>query len=76
VAELRNYTRWTGDVTTYLRADILGAKHEIEVDATTGRVLLDGDALSPDEARMFGVRLVEAAALADGARAIRQPAVV
>lgn len=73
---LRNYTRWRqeADRTGRLHADILGARLAIEVDTTDSRVLVDGTPLSPDEARMIGVRLIDAAVLADGDRAIRRPA--
>ena len=71
---LRNYTRWRQGSPSQLYADILGARVAIEVNTDDGRVLLDGVALSPDEARMIGVRLIDAAVLADGDRAIRKPA--
>jgi len=71
---LRSYTRWTRDG-ALLHADILGARFAIAADPGQGKALLDGAHLSPDEARLIGVRLIEAAALADGDRAIRgQPA--
>jgi hypothetical protein len=68
---LRNYTRWRAGAPGQLHADILGGKLDIAVDQHSGKVLLDGAALSPDEARMIGVRLIDAAVLADGERAIR-----
>lgn len=76
---LRNYTRWTthtrADLTSFLQADILGARYELMVDPGAGTVTLsvfdDARPMSPDEARMLGVRLIEGAALADGERAIR-----
>jgi hypothetical protein len=70
---LRNYTRWRQGTPGQLYADILGARVQIEVNTEDGRVLLDGTALSPDEARLIGVRLIDAAVLADGDRAIRKP---
>lgn len=70
--QLRNYTRWRQAGSGRLFADILGAKFDIEVDADEGRVLLAGEALNPDEARMIGVRLIDAAVLADADRAIRR----
>ena len=71
---LRNYTRWTevDAEAGVLLADILGARHKIQACPATGHVTLgDGDPMNPDEARMIGVRLIEAASLADGSRAIR-----
>lgn len=69
---LRNYTRWRQVESGRLAADILGARQSLEVDPTAGVVLLGGQQLSPDESRMLGVRLIDAAVLADGDRAIRQ----
>lgn len=71
---LRNYTRWRQAAPGRQHADILGAKVQIEVDTTAGKVLLAGTPLSPDEARMLGVRLIDGAVLADGDRAIRTSA--
>jgi hypothetical protein len=68
---LRNYTRWRKAADGALIADILGSKISITADPMTGEVLHGNVRLTPDEARMYGVRLVEAAALADGERAIR-----
>jgi len=68
---LRNYTRWRQTRPGLLHADILGAKINIAVDTTTGTVLLNEQTLSPDEARMIGVRLIDGAVLADADRAIR-----
>lgn len=70
----RRYTRWTrSDVG--LAADILGARILIVADPGAGMVHVDlpdpAGRLSPDEARLYGVRLIEAAGLADGERAIR-----
>jgi hypothetical protein len=72
---LRNYTRWRQEAPGHLHADILGAPIAIEVDTGAAKVLLDGAALNPDEARLIGVRLIDAAVLADGDRAIRRPAI-
>ncbi len=71
MAELRNYTRWVerGEL---LVADILGTGVEIAADPAAGKVLVDGRAISPDEARLIGVRLIDGAVLADGARTIRR----
>lgn len=79
--ELRNYTRWrrtrplVGNggqlIPVRLVADLLGISVPVEAWPAEGRVVLDGALLSPDEARLIGVRLIEAAALADGDRAIR-----
>lgn len=70
-AALRNYTRWTADGAGALTADILGGKFPLRVDQPAGVVEFDGRDLTPDEARMYGVRLIEAAALADGGRVVR-----
>lgn len=71
----REYTRWR-QVADSLDADILGAKIGIRVVPSAGvvHVIHSGvSELTPDEARLYGVRLIEAAALADGERAIRRP---
>jgi hypothetical protein len=72
----RNYTRWTGGVREGdpLVADMLGVEQTVVANPATGKVELAGASLSPDLARMIGVRLIEAAALADGDRAIRRGA--
>lgn len=74
---LRNYTRWRTDQRDpdgLLVADLLGINGGIVADPTAGRVGVNiaHGGLTPDEARLIGVRLIEAAALADGDRAIRQ----
>ncbi len=74
---MRNYTRWTNDGENGLKADILGAGYELYATPESGMVNLHVDrggfvGMNPDEARMLGVRLIEAAALADGNRAIRE----
>jgi len=76
--EMRRYTRWTRPGGgAHLVADILGARYEIQAWTNLGRVSLSPqdlealEGMSPDEARLLGVRLIEAAALADGERAIR-----
>ncbi len=68
------YFRWTKTSETRLVADILGADTGVEADVETGMVTatVPDRPMSPDEARMIGVRLIEAAALADGFRAIRE----
>jgi len=70
---LRNYTRWVqvDHDTGILRADILGGAADISVDPAGGKVIIDGRVVTPDEARLIGVRLIDAAVLADGPRAIR-----
>jgi hypothetical protein len=73
VSGLRNYTRWVAGDAGVLLADILGAGVDIAADPAAGKVLLDGRVLSPDEARLVGVRLIDAAVLADGPRAVRHP---
>lgn len=78
---MRNYTRWTRRNGAILQADILGAPYTLVADPEEGVTRLTirvGGLLeqTPDEARMLGVRLIEAAALADSGRAIRDaPAV-
>lgn len=66
------YTRWTRDKTSRLVADILGDT-DICADTESGQVTacISPRPMSPDEARMIGVRLIEAAALADDDRAVR-----
>ena len=66
------YTRWTL-IGRKLVADILGTDTNIEADPETGTVsaTVPERPMSPDEARMIGVRFIEAAALADADRAIR-----
>lgn len=66
------YTRWT-QVGDALAADILGADTDVMANPATGRIsaTVPQRPMSPDEARMIGVRLIEAAALADGDRCIR-----
>ncbi|MDG4791885.1 hypothetical protein O7626_39415 [Micromonospora sp. WMMD1102] len=72
---LRNYTRWRAQPDGTLHADILSAKLDITVQPATGLVRVGEHVLTPDESRMIGVRLIDAAVLADGERAIRRPAV-
>lgn len=66
------YTRWT-QADGALIADILGADTVVQANPGTGTILacVPDRPMSPDEARMIGVRLIEAAALADGDRCIR-----
>lgn len=80
---MRNYTRWTRRGGSLLQADILGAPYTLVADPQVGMVRLvvrtTPEGLleqTPDEARMLGVRLIEAAALADGERAIRDASAV
>lgn len=67
------YTRWTRSTDSVLAADILGSDTAILANPNTGMItcVTPERTINPDEARMIGVRLIEAAALADGARAIR-----
>lgn len=70
------YFRWTrlrGNRT--LKADILGTETEIlaQPDSGTVRARIPGGEMDPDTARMIGVRLIEAAALADNGRSVREP---
>lgn len=70
------YYRWTRDEhqSARLHADILGSGIDITADLTAERVevTIERRSASPDEARMIGVRLIEAAALAAGASTVRE----
>lgn len=71
------YYRWTRDahVPVELHADILGADTNITVNTSSGGLIsasLPERGMSPDEARMVGVRLIEAATLAGSSDAIRE----
>lgn len=73
-----SYTRWTAESfepDATLTADLLGIDVRIEAAPTDGTILfaMGGESrkLTPDEARLYGVRLIEAAAFADAHRAIR-----
>lgn len=76
MSDLRNYTRWRRTELGDLNADLLGLDALIHARPHPGNVALNTTTpvlmLSPDEARLIGVRLIEAAALADGDRAIRE----
>lgn len=73
MTSLRNYTRWRTDATGTLGADLLGLAASVLVDRQNGHVSVSiTSRMLPDEARLIGVRLIEAAALADGDRAIRE----
>lgn len=68
------YTRWTRILgQKAVIADIL-SDVEIVADSDKGTVksVIPARPMSPDEARLIGVRLIEAAALADGDRAVRE----
>lgn len=75
------YYRWTrvgvgaADAPANLVADILGADTNVLADPKSGMVSasIPKRPMSPDEARMIGVRLIEAAVLADDGRSIRTP---
>lgn len=74
------YFRWTRQRASetepeFLTADILGTDTNIEAhpDAGTVRAMIPRRPMDADEARMIGVRLIEAAALADGGRSVREP---
>lgn len=72
--ELRNYTRWREARPApdrVLVADLLGTPVRVLAHVGKGKVQLGDDEMSPDYARLIGVRLIEAAAIADGDRAIR-----
>lgn len=71
------YYRWTGSRDPedgILHADILGVETIISADPENGRVYASVPAgpMDPDTARMIGVRLIEAAVLADNGRSIRE----
>lgn len=69
------YFRWTKDAEDdSLHADILGADIDIMADPANGLVVakIPGRPMDVDTARMIGVRLIEAAALADNGRSIRE----
>lgn len=70
------YFRWTEGAAGCCVADILSSDLSIVADRESGKVtaLIPDRPLSPDEARMIGVRLIEGAALADGDRAVRKSA--
>ena len=64
---MNGYTRWTRDEHNELTADILGSRYRIKAIPRTGEVILSIDGpgtMCADEARLVGVRLIEAAALA------------
>lgn len=71
------YSRWTRppNAGEQLHADILGADLNIVADPASGLVTaeLPAGAMDPDMCRMVGVRLIEAAALADAGRSVREP---
>lgn len=72
MSALTGYTRWRANPEGTLEADILGAPITIIANPAIGTILINADAvLSPDEARLIGVRLIDAAVLADGDRVIR-----
>lgn len=68
------YYRWTRTEQGTLRADILGPEIDVTANPASGTVFLIAPArsMSPDEARMVGVRLIEAANIADADRSIRE----
>ncbi len=64
---MNGYTRWTRDEYDHLVADILGSRFCVKAIPRTGEVIvaIDGPGtMTADEARLVGVRLIEAAALA------------
>jgi hypothetical protein len=74
--EPRSYSRWTrggfsGEMGDVLAADIMCGPPLYAIPRS-GSVELGEYRWTPDEARLIGVRLIEAAALADGDRAIRE----
>lgn len=73
------YFRWTRDVEDTsnvgnLHADILGNDVQITAQPRTGLIILtvSSRSMDADTARMIGVRLIEAAALADNGRSVRE----
>ncbi len=68
------YYRWSEDRQGNLYADILGTEMTLSAVPGIGEIwaTVPNRALSPDEARMLGVRLIEAAALSDTG-AVRRP---
>lgn len=68
------YYRWSRTEQGTLTADILGPEIDVTANPVAGTVFLIAPtrSLSPDEARMIGVRLIEAANIADADRAIRE----
>ena len=70
------YFRWTKTLaSTDLHADILGVGVDITAAPDAGLVyaaIPSGRGMDADTARMIGVRLIEAAALADNGRSIRE----
>lgn len=71
------YYRWTKPNAEgcLLVADILGTETEIVANTANGSVtaVVPGGEMDADTARMIGVRLIEAAALADNGRSVREP---
>ena len=76
------YYRWTSRTAegivedeVVLVADILGSDTNVVAHPDRGTVEAEvpNRPMNPDEARMIGVRLIEAAALADNGRSIRRP---
>lgn len=73
------YYRWTkqagqrADETVSYAADILGTDTNVVAVPEEGLVYasIPSRGLSPDEARMIGVRLIEGATLADNGRSVR-----
>jgi hypothetical protein len=74
------YFRWTRKRATEtqtetLDADILGSDIRITAVPSTGLIVVTvpDRPIDADEARLIGVRLIEAAALADDSRSVREP---
>ena len=70
--QIRGYTRWKRDDRGFLHADILISRCRLMADPAEGKVIFEDYVMTPDEARLYGVRLIDAAVLADGHRAIRR----
>lgn len=68
------YFRWTRRMGAEVyEADILGSETGIHAETDSGQVsaVIPARPLSPDEARMIGVRLIEAAALCSADKVTR-----
>lgn len=70
------YYRWSETDHDSLVADLLMSDIKIEVESEKAIIAINGEAvhMSPDEARLIGVRLIEAATLAAGRSTIRSNA--
>lgn len=67
-----NFTRWRRKKSNILVADILSPIFEVSANLDNRSVTVGDHVLSPDEARLYGVRLIEAAVLAAGDSTVRE----